>query len=73
MRKLARRGSIVAVAAAALLTLLFAASANPSEIYMSDACSPSFNVALNDPTICFPAGSAARGQHPLTAAALTFE
>ena len=28
------------------------ASANPSEIYASDACSPSFNVALNDPTIC---------------------
>ena len=52
MRKLVRRSSIVAVAATAILTLPFAASANPSEIYMSDACSPSFNVALGDPTIC---------------------
>ena len=52
MRKLVRRSSIVAVVATAILTLPFAASANPSEIYASDACSPSFNVALNDPTIC---------------------
>jgi plastocyanin len=35
-----------------MLTLPLAASANPTEIYMSDACSPSFNVALNDPTVC---------------------
>jgi len=35
-----------------LLGLPLVASANRSEIYASDACSPSFNVALNDPTIC---------------------
>jgi plastocyanin len=43
---------IAAATAGVILTLPLAASANPSEIYMSDACSPSFNVALNDPTIC---------------------
>jgi len=36
----------------ALLSLPLVASADPTEIYASDACSPSFNVALNDPTIC---------------------
>ena len=41
-----------AVAAAIFLSLPLVASADPSEIYMSDACSPSFNVALGDPTIC---------------------
>jgi plastocyanin len=52
LRHLLRKGGIAAVAAGIILTLPLAASANPSEIYMSDACSPSFNVALNDPTIC---------------------
>jgi plastocyanin len=52
VRKLVRRTAIATVAAAAILALPLAASANPSEIYMSDACSPSFNVALNDPTVC---------------------
>jgi plastocyanin len=52
MKGVFRRGGIAAVAAVVILTLPLAASANPSEIYMSDACSPSFNVALNDPTIC---------------------
>jgi plastocyanin len=52
MRKLVRRSAMVAVAATGILMLPFAASANPSEIYMSDACSPSFNVALGDPTVC---------------------
>ena len=52
MKSVFRKGGITAVAAAVILTLPLAASANPSEIYMSDACSPSFNVALNDPTIC---------------------
>lgn len=32
------------------------ASANPSEIYASDACSPSFNVALMDPNACTRSG-----------------
>jgi hypothetical protein len=52
LKGLSRTTAIAALAAAALLSLPLAASANPSEIYMSDACSPSFNVALNDPTIC---------------------
>jgi plastocyanin len=51
MRKLVW-SAVVAVAATAILALPLAASANPSEIYMSDACSPSFNVALGDPTAC---------------------
>jgi hypothetical protein len=38
--------------AAVFLTLPPGASANPSEIYANDACSPSFNEALQDPTIC---------------------
>lgn len=52
MSGLLRKSGIAAVAAAAILTLPLAAAANPSKIFMSDACSPSFNVALNDPTIC---------------------
>jgi plastocyanin len=52
VRSLVRRWGIAAVAAAVLLILPTAASADRSEIYMSDACSPSFNVALDDPTIC---------------------
>jgi plastocyanin len=47
-----RRGTTAAAAAAVILALPLGASANPSVIYMTDACSPSFNVALNDPTIC---------------------
>jgi plastocyanin len=52
LRSLSRITGIAAVTAAVILTLPLAASADPAEIYMSDACSPSFNVALNDPTIC---------------------
>jgi hypothetical protein len=52
LKRLSRTTAIAAIAAATLLSVPLAASANPSEIYMSDACSPSFNVALNDPTIC---------------------
>ena len=52
MRSLFRISGIAAVAAVALLSLPLVASADPTEIYASDACSPSFNVALNDPTIC---------------------
>jgi plastocyanin len=52
VNSLVRKLGIAAVAAAVVLILPTAASADPSEIYASDACSPSFNVALNDPTIC---------------------
>jgi plastocyanin len=52
LKRLSRTAAIAAIAAASLLSLPAAASADPSEIYMSDDCSPSFNVALNDPTVC---------------------
>jgi plastocyanin len=52
MTRLVRRSAIAALVATGMLMLPLAASANPSEIYASDACSPSFNVALGDPTIC---------------------
>ena len=52
MRSLLRAVCVTAVVATVLLAVPLVASANPSEIYMTDACSPSFNVALNDPTIC---------------------
>lgn len=51
MRSLCRIGIASAVAAVSL-ALPLVATANPSEIQMSDDCSPSFNVALGDPTIC---------------------
>jgi plastocyanin len=43
---------MAAALVAAALAAAPVASANPSEIYANDACSPSFNVALQDPTIC---------------------
>ena len=42
--------------AAFALIIPLSAWANRSEIYASDACSPSFNVALNDPTVCSRSG-----------------
>jgi len=47
-----RRCGLSTALAAVALTVAPGASANPSEIYASDACSPSFNVALMDPTVC---------------------
>lgn len=52
LRFLTKKAVIAAAAAVSILTLPLGASANPSEIFMTDACSPSFNVALGDPTIC---------------------
>ena len=52
MGSLSRRWGIAATLAAVAVTVAPAASANPSEIYANDDCSPSFNVALGDPTIC---------------------
>jgi plastocyanin len=52
LRSLFRSTGVAVGLAAALLSFPLCASANPSEIYASDACSPSFNVALHDPTIC---------------------
>ena len=52
LRSLSRITGIAAATAAVILTLPLTASADPAEIYMNDACSPSFNVALGDPTIC---------------------
>ena len=52
MGSLLRKGGIAAALVVAALPAAPVASANPSEIYANDACSPSFNVALNDPGIC---------------------
>ena len=52
MRSLSRIGGIGAAVATFFLAMPVVASADPSEIYASDACSPSFNVALHDPTAC---------------------
>jgi len=52
MRSLFRASGIVAVVGAAVLTLVPVAAASPSKVYATDACSPSFNVALGDPAIC---------------------
>jgi hypothetical protein len=65
LRSVFRISGITAVAAAALLGLPLVASANRSEIYASDAYSPSFNVALNDPTnLQSPRRDAVRRLHP---------
>jgi plastocyanin len=52
LRYLRTKGGIAAVAAAVILTVPLAASASPSKVKMFDNCSPSFNVALMDDTIC---------------------
>src|SRR5262245_66348581 len=46
------KGAFAAALATFVLAVAPFASANPSEIYASDACSPSFNVALMDPNAC---------------------
>lgn len=56
MRSLLKKGGMAAALVAAALAAAPVASANPSEIYANDACSPSFNVALGDPTICASTG-----------------
>jgi plastocyanin len=52
LRSLFRIGGVAAAVATVSLCIPLSASANRSEIYASDACSPSFNVALQDPTVC---------------------
>ena len=52
MRSLLPAAAVAAVVAVAVLTLVPVAAANPSRVLASDACSPSFNVLFNDPTIC---------------------
>ena len=52
MRSLRPATAVATVVAVAVLTLVPVASANPSRVLASDACSPSFNVLFNDPTIC---------------------
>ena len=52
MRSLRPATAVAAVVAVAVLALVPVASANPSRVLASDACSPSFNVLFNDPTIC---------------------
>jgi plastocyanin len=52
VRSLFKATGVVAVVAAAVLTFVPVAAANPSRVLASDACSPSFNVLFDDPTIC---------------------
>ncbi len=52
MGSLFRASGIATALAGLVLAVAPAASANRFEIYASDACSPSFNVALMDPTAC---------------------
>ena len=52
MRKLSQVAGVGAVVAAVALTLAPVAAAKPSKVLASDACSPSFNVFFDDPTIC---------------------
>jgi plastocyanin len=52
LRFLFKKAVIAVAAAGVILTLPLGASANPAEIYASDACSPSFNELFQDPTIC---------------------
>jgi plastocyanin len=52
MRRLFQVTGAGAVIAAVALTLVPVATAKPAKVLASDACSPSFNVLFNDPTIC---------------------
>jgi plastocyanin len=52
VRSLFKASGVATVVAAAVLTFVPVASANPSKLLASDACSPSFNVLFDDPTIC---------------------
>ena len=52
VRSIFKATGVVAVAAAAVLTFVPVAAANPSKVLASDACSPSFNELFMDPTIC---------------------
>jgi len=45
VRSLCKATGVVAAVAAAVLTFVPVAAANPSRVLMSDACSPSFNDA----------------------------
>ena len=52
MRRLFQVTGVGAVIAAVALTLAPVTAAKPSKVLASDACSPSFNVLFNNPTIC---------------------
>jgi plastocyanin len=52
VRRLFQLTGVGAVIAAAAMTLAPVAAAKPAKVLASDACSPSFNVFFNDPTIC---------------------
>ena len=57
MRSLLKATGAVAVVAAAVLTFVPIAAANPSRVLMSDACSPSFNDAIGPGTCTRPGGT----------------
>jgi plastocyanin len=52
VRRLFQATGVGAAMAAAVLTFVPVAAANPSTVLARDACSPSFNVLFDDPTIC---------------------
>ncbi len=56
MRSLLRSTALASVVAGVLLAMPLVASANPSEVYMNDACSPSFNVVVGPGTCTSPGG-----------------
>jgi hypothetical protein len=57
LRNLIRAGGLAAFVAAVLLATPLVASANPSELYANDGCSPSFNVAIGPGTCASPGGT----------------
>jgi plastocyanin len=57
VRSLFKATGAVAVVAAAVLTFVPIAAANPSRVLMSDACSPSFNDAIGPGTCTRPGGT----------------
>jgi len=56
VRSLCKATGVVAAVAAAVLTFVPVAAANPSRVLMSDACSPSFNDAIGPGTCTRPGG-----------------
>ena len=57
MRSLWRVPALAAVVAGVVLAMPLGASANPSEVYANDGCSPSFNVAVRPGTCISPGGT----------------
>jgi hypothetical protein len=59
LRYLIRVYGLAAVVAAIVLAVPVAVSANPSEVYANDSCSPSFNIVVGPGTCTSPGGTPA--------------